>query len=565
MCHDDVGNSTVDMVADFNEPLPLESESWDGIFSQYAFEHISWRKARQFVSEIYRVLKPDGKCILVVPNTEEQLKWIQNNQQGWDNSPLFESASCKLFGDLDYPENSHKMYLSPSIIHDLFKEFGDVKITPSGARGTDMIVEVVKTKVEPVETFKDVPEGIMTMIPITTEQIEQITDQPVVNTELLTPTPEQRFNREYFNGGVYKPFYWDYPINEAITQNIVHWHPKSVLELGCGRGYVLKRIQDKGIRGCGLDVSKHCWLTRACEGIIQHDVCKTPWPFKDKEFDLCYSYDFLQWLPSDKIDTVLSEMVRVSARSVHGVLAGTVDAWYDQIARFFDIGVSNTFSLEEMQQGQFPQEVLKGDGKVKLNLGCFMTMFHHGWVNLDVHNLTEFANQNQYRFIHHDLRNGLPQFGTESIDLILLCHVLEHFNYHDGLGLLKECRRVLKPSGTIRVIVPDTYLLVRSFARDNCWDVFNSDDNTVPMSMSGFDELSDGCANASTIASKLHALLYEGHQAIYDEETLGEAMQSAGFNVEKKAFRQGNQQILKETLDMVPCLSLYMEGTPKTT
>lgn len=561
MCHDDNGNPTVDLVADFNEPIPLETESYDGIFSQYAFEHISWRKARQFVSEILRILKPGGKCILVVPNTEEQLKWIQNNPDGWDDKPFFESASGKLFGDNDYPENTHRMYLSPSVVQDLFKDFVDVKVTPAGARMTDMVVEAHKKKKE--EVVSNLSTLASESNTITTEQMRQITDQTMLGAPFIQAIANQtKFNQVYFNGGHYKPFYWDFPQNEIITQNILKHRPKSVLELGCARGYVLKRIQDRGIRGCGLDVSKHCWLTRACEGIIQHDLTQTPWPFKDKEFDLCYSHDVLQWLPEQSISVVRDEMLRVSARCLHSVPTGTEDLWFDRIGPYVGFDRTQIVSLEEMVQGQFPQELLKGNGKVKLNLGSFMTMFH-GWINLDVHNLTDFANQNGYRFVHHDLRNGLPQFGTESVDYIYLCHVLEHFSYADGLTLLKECRRVLKPSGTIRIVVPDAKLLLIHLASDMNFGGWEG--SSFRGSLSDFDELSDGCANATTSMGKLHALLYEGHQATYDDQTLENVMNQAGLIPEARRFRYGNQDILTTTVDMMPCVSLYYEGSPKTT
>jgi len=39
----------VDIVADFNEPLPIENEEYDGVFSSYCIEHISWRKVKQFL------------------------------------------------------------------------------------------------------------------------------------------------------------------------------------------------------------------------------------------------------------------------------------------------------------------------------------------------------------------------------------------------------------------------------------------------------------------------------------------------------------------------------------
>jgi hypothetical protein len=49
---------------------------------------------------------------------------------------------------------------------------------------------------------------------------------------------------------------------------------------------------------------------------------------------------------------------------------------------------------------------------------------------------------------------GIP-FSDNSFDAVYHSHVLEHFNKIDGENLIKECFRVLKPGGVLRVAVPD--------------------------------------------------------------------------------------------------------------
>ena len=49
----------------------------------------------------------------------------------------------------------------------------------------------------------------------------------------------------------------------------------------------------------------------------------------------------------------------------------------------------------------------------------------------------------------------LPQYADSSIDEIRASHVLEHFTFSDGVLVLAEWFRVLKPGGRIRVAVPD--------------------------------------------------------------------------------------------------------------
>ena len=89
-----------------------------------------------------------------------------------------------------------------------------------------------------------------------------------------------------------------------------------------------------------------------------------------------------------------------------------------------------------------------------LNLGCG-ERFHAEWVNLDLHP----TNPSVQRW---DLRAELP-FAEASFDVVYHSHVLEHFSKADGLRLLKRCRQVLRPGGTLRVVVPDLERIVQLY------------------------------------------------------------------------------------------------------
>ena len=104
-CYDAQGKPTVDFTADFNELLPIQSSEWDGIFSRFAIEHVSWRKIPQFLTEVFRTLKPGGKFVCITANTEAQLQWIKDHPQGWDDRDSFDSYSSILFGDQDFIGN----------------------------------------------------------------------------------------------------------------------------------------------------------------------------------------------------------------------------------------------------------------------------------------------------------------------------------------------------------------------------------------------------------------------------------------------------------------------------
>jgi len=107
----------------------------------------------------------------------------------------------------------------------------------------------------------------------------------------------------------------------------------------------------------------------------------------------------------------------------------------------------------------------------KLNLGCGPVQ-PEGWINIDGSNraylasklnwldnllvklkiipLTEFNKSTKY----HNLFKGLP-YPNNSAGCIYAGELWEHFEYQNALNLMKECYRVLKPKGVLRLCVPD--------------------------------------------------------------------------------------------------------------
>jgi predicted SAM-dependent methyltransferase len=93
-----------------------------------------------------------------------------------------------------------------------------------------------------------------------------------------------------------------------------------------------------------------------------------------------------------------------------------------------------------------------------LNLGCG----HHfskrvEWTNID------FISEHK-DVLSHNLLKGIP-FPDSSFDVVYHSHVLEHFSKQDGVFLIKECYRVLKPNGIIRIAIPDLEQIVRQYLR----------------------------------------------------------------------------------------------------
>lgn len=134
----------VDIVADLNKAWPVETEAYEGVFGMYIIEHISWRNVRLFIAEIFRVLQPAGTAVMVTADLLAQAKKLAETAE-WNDDLV-----CMIFGDNDYPENTHRCGFSPTYAVKLFREAGfrEVTIFAHPACQTDMIIQAKKSAVK---------------------------------------------------------------------------------------------------------------------------------------------------------------------------------------------------------------------------------------------------------------------------------------------------------------------------------------------------------------------------------------------------------------------------------
>ena len=89
-----------------------------------------------------------------------------------------------------------------------------------------------------------------------------------------------------------------------------------------------------------------------------------------------------------------------------------------------------------------------------LNLGCGKR-YLPGCTNID------FVSHGK-GVVSHNLLKGIP-FADNTFDIVYHSHFLEHLSRSDALFLTRECYRVLKPGGIIRIVVPDLENIVREY------------------------------------------------------------------------------------------------------
>lgn len=136
-----------------------------------------------------------------------------------------------------------------------------------------------------------------------------------------------------------------------------------------------------------------------------------------------------------------------------------------------------------------------------LHLGCGERLLP-GWFNLDI--------APGPGGIKCDLTKPLP-YLDDAVDLIFTEHFIEHITWDEGVALLRECHRVLKPDGRIRISTPDLHELVHRYLED---DVI----------------LIPGVWEPRSAAAMLNeGLSLWGHKFVHDFSSLTEMLAVAGF------------------------------------
>jgi ubiquinone/menaquinone biosynthesis C-methylase UbiE len=143
----------------------------------------------------------------------------------------------------------------------------------------------------------------------------------------------------------------------------------------------------------------------------------------------------------------------------------------------------------------------------------------------------------------HDLTKPLP-FQANSISAVYASHVLEHLYLVDAQRLLSECKRVLKPGGVIRLVVPDLHAMAVNYL-----DKKNGHRPSPIENASAADHLNERLAFRNpappqgNLFFKFYALWkdFHSHKWMYDGESLSRYLGLAGFQeVSEKEFRRSD-------------------------
>jgi predicted SAM-dependent methyltransferase len=153
-----------------------------------------------------------------------------------------------------------------------------------------------------------------------------------------------------------------------------------------------------------------------------------------------------------------------------------------------------------------------------------------GWLNTDIELLPGVMQM--------DATQPFP-FVDAVFNYVFTEHMIEHLPFEGAVLMLNECHRVIKTGGVIRVTTPNLHSFVGLYGKTLSHlqhDYMNWFCKVV---------LSPDCA--ATPANAINAMFRQwGHQFIYDEDTLTNALRKAGFGeIRRYSLMQSEQQELR--------------------
>lgn len=165
------------------------------------------------------------------------------------------------------------------------------------------------------------------------------------------------------------------------------------------------------------------------------------------------------------------------------------------------------------RDGRIIRRYLRSNTVRKLQIGAGPTQLP-GWLCTDIDPRSDEA-------VYLDATRRFP-FEDGTFDYVYSEHMIEHITWLQGLSMLKECRRVMRPGGTLRVATPDLNVLLDLYAHPD-----------APRNAAYIRWITDRFLEGVTVYQPTFVLnnAFEnwGHQFLYDEPTIRMALREAGF------------------------------------
>jgi predicted SAM-dependent methyltransferase len=166
----------------------------------------------------------------------------------------------------------------------------------------------------------------------------------------------------------------------------------------------------------------------------------------------------------------------------------------------------------------------------KLHIGCSDNIID-GWLNSDLSPISDDV-------LTLDATKKFP-FESNNMGYIFSEHMIEHISYSSGLAMLRECHRVLRNNGKVRISTPDLQFLI---------DLYRSEKSELQIEYIKFaTKLFIKNAPYPDDTFVINNFVRDwGHLFIYDEKTLRSSLEKAGFsNIVRCELNESKNEVFR--------------------
>ena len=167
----------------------------------------------------------------------------------------------------------------------------------------------------------------------------------------------------------------------------------------------------------------------------------------------------------------------------------------------------------------------------KLQLGTGANVYD-AWLNTDI---SDFKRKNEVVYL--DARKPFP-LPDHSFDVVFSEHMIEHVTYEEGQQCLRECHRILRSGGRIRIATPSLDRLLPLYESD----LSDLERRYIRWSIDSFVPEADEYLPGFVVNNMFRNF---AHQFLYDKRTLRHALETAGFaDIEELSVGQSGDERL---------------------
>ena len=186
-----------------------------------------------------------------------------------------------------------------------------------------------------------------------------------------------------------------------------------------------------------------------------------------------------------------------------------------------------------------------------INVGASHVEMIPNWLAItiwegDYDGLEKVKIENDINIFKHNVVNGLP-FEDSSVQCIFSSHFIEHLTFEEAVNFLKECHRVLRPGGILRIICPDIMIWINKIYKGTDESFFKTykDSLDVPYWENYIYPIKD---KIKTNTQVLNSMIYNwGHKWMWDFESLKTELESIGFgSIQQMEHLKTNYNRIKE-------------------